>query len=513
MALNPVEQRLVELRDHWEEFRSDPVKRILVWQVLDNAVRMLQCFFEAQKHESEYSTDDLFIVFNAPFENSIQYSRILKEELAGQYEASRADLQQEGVAADWKFDPSDFADSAGGFIQSLRSFGSKHHKIINHLVAVLMPQGVANNDAYISWISRALRAGLPERLRLAVIDSSEHPRLNKLIETNRDLVHLDTPKIDALTVAQETFAQETTSGPGGVFRNHLMSLVTLVEKGSINQVKAKAADAFAFARKQKWADQEVVIRMLFAGALLKEKRFEEAVKVYQGARRSASQAVKSNHPAAQQLILQTWFGEAGAHFAAGDLYHATDSYAQAAAVAGQIPNPILEIEAYRMSAFCHGRSGQRDAALERGAKVFECARRLKPEARTLTTAPLAAIDLLRVVDAGRVQSMEDIKHRYETHIKQSNEELEQRAVELESTGTAYQQEKIEEKFASETAQAKREASAALISSAEAGEEKFREIFWQARQLLGEHWPFSTLAAAPFPGEIAMAGSDEGAAAT
>ena len=61
MSLNPVERRLLQLREHWEAFCADRSKRLLVWQVPDNAVRMTQCFFEAQKHESAYSAAALFI--------------------------------------------------------------------------------------------------------------------------------------------------------------------------------------------------------------------------------------------------------------------------------------------------------------------------------------------------------------------------------------------------------------------------------------------------------------------
>ena len=129
-----------------------------------------------------------------------------------------------------------------------------------------------------------------------------------------------------------------------------MGLVTLVEKGTADQVIAKSADALAFARRQKWADQEVVVKMLVGGALLKEQRFEEAIKNYHDARQAATQATAAGHPAGKQLILQTWFGEAGAHFAADRAAQAADCYDEAAVIAQGIPNLILAIEAFRMSA-------------------------------------------------------------------------------------------------------------------------------------------------------------------
>ena len=140
MALNPVERRLTDLCADWVAFRDDTAKRLLLWRVRDDAARLLQCFFEVQKHDTPYTSGDLFIVFDVAFDNSIQYSRELKTALFGQYEASRQGLAEEGIAPDWRVSPEQFPDSAYGFIQSVRSFGSTHHKSIGHLVVVLTDQ-------------------------------------------------------------------------------------------------------------------------------------------------------------------------------------------------------------------------------------------------------------------------------------------------------------------------------------------------------------------------------------
>ena len=183
MALNPVERRLTDLCADWVAFRDDPAKRLLVWKAPDDAARLLQCFFEVQKHDTPYTSGDLFIVFDVAFDNSIQYSRELKGALFGQYEASRQDLKEEGIEPDWRANPEQFPDSAYGFVQSVRSFGSTHHKSIGHLVVVLTPLAVSSPDAFSGWMVRALDAGIPERLRIAVIDSTNNPQLEKLTDS------------------------------------------------------------------------------------------------------------------------------------------------------------------------------------------------------------------------------------------------------------------------------------------------------------------------------------------
>jgi hypothetical protein len=493
MALNAVERRLVDLCEHWVSFRDNPLKRLLVWQVADNAMRMVQCFFQVQKHETPYTSGDLFIVFDLAFDNSIQYSRELKEALVGQYEASRQDLETEGVAPEWQCTPTQFPDSAYGFIQCLRSFGSQHHKSIGHLVAVLTPSALSNPDAFSSWLRRALDARLPERLRIAVIDSSENPRLQGVTEVGDDRVFVDAPPIDATATAQETFAQETTVGPAGVFRNYLMGLVSLVEKGSLDQVKAKATDAQAFARKEGWFDQEVVVATFVAGALLKEGRFDEAVTTHQEARKAAAQATAAGHPAGPQLVLQTWFGEAGVHLAADRPLEAARCYDEAAVVAQQSANLILAIEAFRMGAFCHARFGQREEALTRGKSALTVGARLKPASRSMTTLPIAAMDLLSLVEPERAEAIKDVKRGRDARESAIRTAAEARAAEVETTENFGNIRVIEDRLGTDLQNSEERARKEVEAVVQRSGTEFHRRFAETCELLGPDWPLVTAA--------------------
>jgi len=493
MALNAVELRLMDLCEHWITFRDNPSKRLLVWQVADDAMRMVQCFFEVQKHETPYTSGDLFMVFDVAFDNSIQYSRELKEALVGQYEASREDLEKEGIAPDWLAKSDEFPDSAYGFIQSLRSFGSKYHKSIGHLVAVLAPSALSNADAFSSWLRRALDARLPERLRIAVIDSTENPQLQDVTVAGDDRVFVDAPPIDATATAQETFAQETTVGPAGVFRNYLMGLVSLVEKGAPEQVKAKATDAQAFARKEGWFDQEVVIATLVAGALLKEERFDEAVTTHQEARKAATQATAAGHPAGPQLVLQTWFGEAGAHLAANRLLEAARCYDEAAVVAQQSANLILAIEAFRMGAFCYARLDRREEALTRGNSALAVGTRLKPASRSMTTLPIATMDLLGVTEPARAEAIKDVKHERDAREVGIRSVAEARAAETEKAENLGIISKVEETLKTDLENLEEHASQQLEDVVRNSSGEFRRAFAEAKNLLGPSWPLATAA--------------------
>lgn len=499
MGLNPVERRLSLLCGEWLAFRADATKRLLVWQVPENAMRLVQCFFEVQKHDLEYSSRDLFIVFDAPFERSLQYSRDLKQALRGQYDASREELTTQQLPVDWAFAPAHVPDSPAGVMAGLRSFGSKYHQTIGHLAMVLLPSAIDDSDAFAAWISRALATGLPERLRLVVVDSLEHPRFPQLTAESDPCITVQRPAVDGLATAQETFAQEPTVGPAGVFRNLMMGVVSLVEKGSADQVKAKAIDALTFARKQGWADQEVMLRVLVGGAMLKESRHQEAIGIYRSAREAAARAVGAEHPAGHKLTLQAWFGEAGAFLAAGDPLEAARCYDEAAVVAQQDQNAILAIEAFRMGAFCHARAGDRDEAIERGLLAMQLGEGLKPASRSLTTMPLAAVDLLRVLDGECVSRLERGKGRLEARMVDARRLAEERAVAVEDHPDPSLTDAIDAELERELQQARADAEQALTSVIAPADPPFREQFHRARQLLGPDWPLESpmvLAAAP-----------------
>jgi hypothetical protein len=344
---------------------------------------------------------------------------------------------------------------------------------------------------FVGWIERVLAADLPERMRLVIVDSLEHPRFPELRAERDPRILVQRPAVDGLATAQETFAQEPTVGPAGVFRGLMMGVVSLVDQGSADQVKAKAIDALTFARTQGWADQEVMLRVLVAGAMLKESRHQEAIGIYRSAREAAAQAVGAGHPAGHKLTLQAWFGEAGACLAAGDPTEAARCYDEAAVVAQQDQNAILAIEAFRMAGFCQARAGDADAAVERGRLAMQIGEGLKPASRGLTTMGLAAVDLLRVLDGERVRVMERGKGRLEARLADARRLAEERAVAVEDEPDPSLASVIEDELERETAQARDDAERELVSVVEPASAPFREQFVRARQLLGRAWPLES----------------------
>ena len=479
MGLNPVERRLAYLCGEWTDFRDDSSRRLLLWQVPGNGMRMVECFVEAQKHETPYTSGDLFIVFKAPFVHGMQYARALKEELAGQYNASRDDLSRQGLSADWPFDPAGTPDSAPGFGGALASLQNRYRQAIPHVAAVLLPPSITSAASFVEWVRRLLASGLPEPVRVLLPDSQDHSRFDALAA--HPLVSARPVRIDATGAARETFAQEPNTGDAGLFRNLLMNVVAMVEKGTADQTVAVAGDALMFARRRRWLDQEVVVRMLVAGAFLKESRHAEAVSEYSAARQAATQAADSGHPAGLKLVLQTWFGEAGTHFAAGNPTAAARCYDEAAVVAGRAADPVLRIEALRMGAFCMARACNAAGAIERGNAALDTGSPLPPEQRATTTLPVAVVDQLRVHDPGRVERMQEAKSRLHADIEAARQGAEQ------AQPAPGGLEKVERQLEFRVERAREQCAETLAELASRAAAPFRDLVARANQLMGADW--------------------------
>ncbi|MES2717008.1 MAG: hypothetical protein V4795_14660 [Pseudomonadota bacterium] len=503
MALNPVERRMALLCEHWLAFRADPVPRLLVWQVPENALRLVECFVEVQKLDLPYASGDVFLLFKLPYEHGLQFARGLKDSLRGQFNASQADLQRQGLAADWDFDPAGTPDTPAGVAQALRAFGSRYHRHMGHLVLVLMPPALSDLQAYLDWLRALLDTGLPERLRVLLVDPLEQPRLGSLADGGDARVAVQRPAIDGMATAQDTFAQEGGTSPAAVFRNLMMGAVVLAEKGSADQVKARAADALAFARQQQWHDQEVALRILVAGALLKESRHAEALTVYTAARAAAQHTVQAAHPAGLKLLLQTWFGEAGVRLAAGDARAAAVCYDEAAVVAQRDANPILAIEAFRMAGWCLARAGDRDAALQRLACAVDLGASLKPEARAMTTLPVALVDALRTLDAPRVARMQQTKRRLQQALDGVRQRAEQRGAQLAAAQVPSALVIVDQERQQQAEAAATRAHAELDAAAQGAEADFIRTLARGRALLGADWLVDNdIALPPSPDEAA-----------
>lgn len=434
MSKSPVEKRLEQLRDLWLDASENPALRLAVWRAPDNAKRMLSAFFEAQQHPGDWNTPDAFLRLDLAFETSWDYSRSLKQTLAAGFEENRDALKDQGIEPDWSPNAQEYPDTAAGFMALLSSFAEHYRDHWRHVVVVLEPQRVTSLDAFEAWLDGALiapHAREPQaRVRIAMTDTQEHPGWQALADRHPGRSQVIEAPVDMFDIARATAAQSGGNGPQVAHRLALTDVMTSLEKGSAAQTAQRADKAMKLCETQQWHDQQVVLHMATAGAHLKEKQHGEAIKRYRLARECAVRAQAAGHPVGDTLVLQTWFGEAGAWLAAGQNGQAAQAYKQGADVSRGIPNVLFVIEGLRMAAYCHAKDGKRQLALDHGLQAIGEAKPLSPDERATTTFPLLLQDLLRLQDASLADKLERAATRYQEAIGTTHKDMETRAARL-----------------------------------------------------------------------------------
>lgn len=429
---NPVEKAIDTLCGHWLETSADPAARLIVWRVPGNALGLLSAFIEAQQRPETAGTPDLFVQFTSGFDTGYRYSRALKSELLDGYLRSRDTLTELDLKVDWNGPFETRPDTAAGFLDLLDSFTRHHGEYLRYSAAVLWPEHVGSNAALEQWLEQALAAPVPERLRLLLVDTMAHPTWQPLIERHATQARLIEAPLDLFDIARATAAQSGAGGPPGTtaYRQLLTDVMSLLDKRSAAQTARRADRALAIAERQQWPDQQAVLHMAVAGAHMKEKQYGEAVLRYRRARECALGAKAQPHPAADDLLMQGWFGEAGALLAAKQPEHAAQAYAEAAQVASGMPNPLFAIEGRRMAGHCSAQAHQRESALQHYLQGVAAARDMAPADRALTTFPLLLQDMLQWQDPKRATQLAKCADGYQQAVAGAHAHAERHATKL-----------------------------------------------------------------------------------
>jgi tetratricopeptide (TPR) repeat protein len=486
-AKNPVEKRIALMRDLWLQATEDPSVRIVVWRLPDNADRMLLAFYEAQRHEGDWQTQDLYIKFDAPFETGFSYSRSLCDALIETYVASDDSFKEQGIALNWPFARVPRPDSASGFLGLLGDFARHHAKHFRHAAAALMPATVTSPAAWQAWVQAAVKSGVPAGVQLALVDSHSLHQWDALAKDFPAMVRVIEPPVDMFDIARETAAQSPSAGPAVAYRQLLTDVLVLVEKGTPAQTSARADKALKIAEREAWHDQQVVVHMAVAGAHLKAQDCPAAIKRYRQARVCAEEAKRQGNPVGSTLVMQTWFGEAGAWFVAKQLRQAAQAYRSAAEEAQRVPNQFFSLEGFRMASYCYARHGDTEDARSHGALAVREGQAMKPDERLPSTLGIALNDLLRLQDSERVSDIEKLVSTYQADMARAHADAEKAGAALGPTPKNVDVDRIEAEMHQrfETAfQTLREQREKLIVR---GDDYFRKVVAVGRDLLHPEW--------------------------
>ncbi|UEP31786.1 MULTISPECIES: hypothetical protein [unclassified Burkholderia] len=384
---NPVERRFMDAHADWMSFARERDARLMIWQTDETDAELVRLYFQVQDE-----TSCAVRTMRAPFVDESGYAKALIDELIAFYDSRREGSAAHGVRADWRAPRDEGKDPLPHLLTVADSLIQHHPDVFPSLVFVLQPGKVRDEAAWVRWIDRLLSivAAAPnrgERVRFVVPRTAVEP-FAMLMQRHRAAVRVVHGKYSMASVPRELLAESGERGPGGEFRQHFVMLTETIDCGDPTRLEQLRAAALNVAEREQWFDQCVVVHLIAGAAYLKWRDREHAIDAYRCAAESGKRAVEAGHPAGHKLVANGLFGEASVHLTHKDFAHAAYCYERAAASTSAARDGLMTVEAWRMSAVCWERAGEREHALDAGFNALDAGRVIDEPMRANSNLPL-----------------------------------------------------------------------------------------------------------------------------
>lgn len=492
--LNPVEQAIMWFAKDWQDNLAQGTQ-LLVWEAKPSTLNLISCFVTCHnpKVKKQYNTGTHFYRLETPYENAIQYARDIKVAWVIAYAKYRSAQPDH-----WLKLSEELPHTASGFNSLLQQVLAQTRES-TEIGLYLCPSKLSEAKYFEQWVARFLLGKLLPNVHLLMVDRDDAVQFPGLQTHASARVYRSKVPVEGWKVAAATFNSEPAKNEAAEYRNLMITVFSTLEKGTANEVNASARPALDFAREQKWPEQEAALRMIVAGAYLKECNFEKAITVYQAALGFIVSDLRGT-AMAYPLATQCLIGEAGTKLVANDFEGAKEAYLKVCEMAKIQGDPKTEVDMQRLAAFCCQQSHDKDGALNHGVQALKSSQSLSIEDRQFSTASTAATDLLKTTDSEAFNRLLDIKLSALASNKNLLALAEQKAVQLENEPDKRMELHILEVLATEEARydqiAKQELDIVQMESSP----EFQRAFSIARETFGSAWPLRD--------EMALAVSEE-----
>jgi tetratricopeptide (TPR) repeat protein len=394
---NAVEKRVELIAARWEDFRAEDEPRLLRWLGDADDASLLNVFLEVENDETG-SLPDLFIRIEEPFVRPENYGFQLIEILKKRYGEIRPDADEIGVTADWECPrPGPGDTDVKALADTCASFRAHHREMMETLVLALFPQQVADVREWQKWLFALVRVPeLVPEVRFMVIDDLRKPRLDPLCQAEPKRIQTKPLELDLPGAMNETAAAADDGSAGARFRKHFVALSTAGSKGDLAGADAQAKQALAIAEKEQWPQMKIVVHMSLGAALVGATRYDDAIRNYGEAEKTAAQAQEQGDPVGGKLRVQAKLSTGSALIAAGRFPQAGKVYEESAPLAETDNDARMELESWRMAAYCREVGKDWEGAWKLNQQAFKAGEKLTPEDRETSTLPYVGQALTRI---------------------------------------------------------------------------------------------------------------------
>jgi len=396
---NPVERRFMDAHSDWMKFAQNKSARLLYWQTNEPDQELIKVYFQGQQDLSR-----AVLLLDYDFNDGDQYASDLSKEIIDFYEKSREGSEKYGIKADWQPPEKNRRETQTQYLLSITNSLMQHHPdVFPGMVLVFRPLQIKKPQAFERWLDTLLQDNQTppwqsDRIRFVLYGTDEKP-LPWLRQQHPQRVQIVTGKYRMETVPRELVAASGERGPSGRFRRLFVELSETLAHNDPARLEKLRSAALQISTQEKWFDQSVVIHLLAGAAYLKWQTHKNALDAYQQAVDCAKQAVQTQHPAGNKLMVNALFGLASVWLTQGDHRHAVPCYTQAAPYAEADKDGLLSVEAWRMAGYCLDQLKMPDQADEAGFKALQAGLWIDPPLRTNSNLPLVVDRMLKRIGA------------------------------------------------------------------------------------------------------------------
>lgn len=393
---NAITQRIDLLSNYWQQFTENEEAQIVLWLIEPDEFQLIELFVEVE--ESEHgSFPDLFIKCETPFEEVETYGHLLTQDLHQYFEARKEELAENGIQIPWNEIELETA-SSHTFLEALALIKKHIPDLTGNLIAYFSPSDCNNILAWSEWFVQLLEIGIPERVKLMLIDVLDQNLFARVFEQYAEKVHIIQPALNIPAAMRQLASSGNPSDPSVQFRKIFVDLGQAANRNHLSEVRRLGKQALQIARTNGWLPMQVTIYMLVGSVLANAGENTEALENYEKSIQLTQPGYKQGDKESGNLLLQSLFGKASAFISMQNLESAAETYAFAVEVADSITDYFNMMEASRMTAYCyeHQKEKEIEKAWTFGLKGLENARKLKEEIRVNSTLPYLGERMLRI---------------------------------------------------------------------------------------------------------------------
>lgn len=424
VASNPIQQRMELLAEKWEAAVATPGVHIVRIHADESEKDMVDTFC-TYLLGLDTPNRDVPVIFESIYHQAEQYSRdVLKElkDLIEIWNTSNKDalnIKTEPIL--WEVDESLVKkdNPAYLFVENMNRL-AKYLCLGEgiYLVAVLRVSFVEPQQ-FNRWLEYALEAGMHDKCKLLIYDTSSHPFFDKIADRHPDEIITLRPELDMDNAMQQVAAMGNPNDPAVQYRQAFIKLMQAIEKRKEQDTQPWADTCIDIAvnnleKNPYWIGQVIAVYAALANDQVGYKNYRKAISFASEGVIAAEQSIAliRDEFIYRKFIAQAVMLRASLYTVNKNWEQAVKDFETAADHYLFTNDTILAMEACRMAAHCNQKYGNINAACKWLAKAVECSKQVPAHIVKYTTFA-GIIEMLIQINDEQYISREEVEHAAE----------------------------------------------------------------------------------------------------